>query len=751
MNPLNKIYPLLLLLTLNCFSLWAQKQTANWMMFPDSYHFALSRRNISSQYKDTFSFSSSMSDKNGNLLFYTNGFDVWNKLGEKMQGSGFILNSFPFRCCGSQGIPCVIVPSPSDTNQFYIFGSVYTGQHYHPTSYAIVDMAVNGQIGKIISTRNIIDTNTSNVISAVKHCNNKDYWIITHRQQTNTFLAILLSSTGVSPPVESSIGGRRMFSINNRQMMKVSPNGKYVALVCSDSANNDADIIYVFPFDNKTGSIKAPILKYIDSEPGPSRGSYGNIEFSSNSIRFYIANSQSRLIQFDLSNPDPAAIKKSADSLNLDGAKVTMMQLSLNNKIYLLSYPSILSIDYPQLKIANPSFSLHKQTGYSINYPFFVSSYFNQPYTVDSFCLHNPTVFRALDAYQYDSLRWDFGDSLMPLHSSIDSITHHTYTTSGMFTATLKGYKCNSETVFEIPISISNPTPIIFDNLDSLCINTPPLKLNMATPDSGMYFINDQLTKTLNPSLLGVGTAFIVYKIMNDSGCLTADSTPITINPLPTPVISLNRSPFLCEGESVTLLSNYNTNKWSNGDTSKSINIYNTSTISLTVTDSNGCKNTSLPVSIQSKKIPTTKIAPVSPVLCEGTVFTLDASGEGDFYWNNGYRGNKQELLAAYTQTYKVTVSNYCGSTQDSVHIIVLRSSAKAYPNPTQTHLTVDLSECEGQGQSIEILDEIGRRMYYMTTDNFSEIINVSSLADGLYFCWVGKENLSVFKFVVIR
>jgi hypothetical protein len=35
-----------------------------------------------------------------------------------MEGSGFILNSFPFQCCGSAGIPCVIVPSPSDTNNF---------------------------------------------------------------------------------------------------------------------------------------------------------------------------------------------------------------------------------------------------------------------------------------------------------------------------------------------------------------------------------------------------------------------------------------------------------------------------------------------------------------------------------------------------------------------------------------------------------------------------------------------------------
>jgi hypothetical protein len=190
--------PLLLLslLLLNCFSIWAQKQTANWMMYPDSYHFSSANPSISTQYKDTFSFSSSMSDKNGNLLFYTNGFDVWNKLGQKMDGSGFILNSFNKYAGGGPGIPCVIVPSPSDTNQYYIFGAMITGL-YNPLSYAIVDISLNNNLGKLISTQNMIDKNTSNVIVAAKHCNNKDYWIITHKQGSNTFLSILVSSSVV--------------------------------------------------------------------------------------------------------------------------------------------------------------------------------------------------------------------------------------------------------------------------------------------------------------------------------------------------------------------------------------------------------------------------------------------------------------------------------------------------------------------------------------------------------------------------
>lgn len=742
---------LLCILLLHCFGLWAQKQTANWMLYPDSYHFSQSGLGISTQHRDNFSYSSSMSDKNGNLLFYTNGFDVWNKLGEKMEGSGYILNNLSFQCCGSRGIACVIVPSPSDTNQYYIFGSIATGlilsgNDASITSYAIVDMHLNNNTGKVISTQNIIDSSTSGVIAAVKHCNNKDFWIVTHKRY-NTFLSVLLSANGVSAPIEYNSGIRRNFGTSRAIRIKFSPNGKYLGI----ASNYAPDIHYeILKFNNTTGILSTSLLDYTSSVNTTSYND-GNIEFSSNSSKFYVVNNKQRLIQFDLTVPDSASIRKSADSIDITTGNAGMMQLSLNKKIYILGMPSNLTIDKPDLKKSDPSFTLSKVAGQSSHFPYFIASYFNQPYTVDSFCLNKPTVFRALDTYQYDSIRWDFGDTLYPLNSSSDSIVYHTFNANGMYTATLKVYKCNSESTFEIPVSISKPTPITFTPFDSLCINTPPLKLTLASPDSGLYYINDHHSDSLYPARLGSGNMYIVYKIINDSGCLSVDSTPVTIHALPTPVIILSRSPFLCEGDSVVLQSNYDQNKWSNGLTTKTITINSTANISLTVTDSIGCKNSAAPVSIISKTIPTTKIAPVDPVICEGTPFTLTASGNDDFVWSTGYRGSTQNLVASRTQTYKVTVSNYCGSAEDSVLITVLSSTAKAYPNPAQTYLSVDLSECEGMGQSIEIYDEIGRRIYSFTTDHFSETIDLNMIAPGLYFCRVGKEHLSVFKFVVIK
>jgi PKD repeat protein len=365
--------------------------------------------------------------------------------------------------------------------------------------------------------------------------------------------------------------------------------------------------------------------------------------------------------------------------------------------------------------------------------------------------LNSPTIFRAFDASQYDSLRWDFGDDQTIQKTSADSIIRHIFSRIGTYTATLKTYHCNAETVYEIPISISTPTPINFQVLDSLCVNTKAFKLAIAKPDSGWYFINSLISDSLHPTIVGSGNKYITYKIMNDSGCWSIDSTQITINALPAPVISLSRSPFLCEDDSVILQSNYDNNEWSNGLTTKTIILKESAKISLMVLDSFGCKNTSTSISIVSKKPPTTKILALNNIVCEGSSFTLAASGEGDFYWNNGYHGNHQNLIALTTQTHKVTVSNYCGSAEDSVLIKVLRSSAKAYPNPAQNYLSVDLSECEGTGQSIEIIDELGRTIFFLNTDQLSEVIDLYSLTEGLYFCRVGREHFSLFKIVVLK
>ena len=117
-------------------------------------------------------------------------------------------------------------------------------------------------------------------ITAVKHCNNEDIWIIAHGYgpiKGNKFYAYLISSTGLNTtPVVSTVGtihdgadqgGRG----NARGYMKAAPNGSKIALaICFDgcplvsSANTcTTGSFELFDFDYTTGIVSNPINLFI--------------------------------------------------------------------------------------------------------------------------------------------------------------------------------------------------------------------------------------------------------------------------------------------------------------------------------------------------------------------------------------------------------------------------------------------------------------------------------------------------------
>jgi hypothetical protein len=157
----NKILIIFFLLQLFISKINAQNEAANWVMWPSKFNFNTVPPSSSNQLNDTIIQSSSISDKNGNLLLYTNGFNVWNKNFQKIEGSGNILNNYAVATSGYNGIPCVIVQSPKDSNQFYVFGSDFNAykQNSKPIiSYAIVDLNLNDGLGKVISKQLLLGT-----------------------------------------------------------------------------------------------------------------------------------------------------------------------------------------------------------------------------------------------------------------------------------------------------------------------------------------------------------------------------------------------------------------------------------------------------------------------------------------------------------------------------------------------------------------------------------------------------------------
>jgi len=105
------------------------------------------------------------------------------------------------------------------------------------------------------------------------------------------------------------------------------------------------------------------------------------------------------------------------------------------------------------------------------------------------------------------------------------------------------------------------------------------------------------------------------YTVLVNSAGMLSTSCPIniTVNPLPTVTIASNPGNTVCAGTPVTVVANApsaNNFQWLNSDivmsnaSGSSLNIQSTGSYSVRVTDLNGCKNTSTPITVTVNQIP---------------------------------------------------------------------------------------------------------------------------------------------------
>src|SRR5688572_18740112 len=181
---MRKLY-ILFALHVICFCAVAQGEANNWyfgvnagITFNGGAPVALTNGVLS-----TSEGSASISDRNGNLLFYTDGIRVWNRNHTQMP-NGFGLAGNP-----SSAQSGVIVPKPGSTTMFYVF-TVSEEGNAPGACYSEVDMTLDSGNGDVIpGTKNtlLLPSPTSEKIAAVKHANGLFVWVIVHKMFTNEY------------------------------------------------------------------------------------------------------------------------------------------------------------------------------------------------------------------------------------------------------------------------------------------------------------------------------------------------------------------------------------------------------------------------------------------------------------------------------------------------------------------------------------------------------------------------------------
>lgn len=283
-----------------------------------------------------------MSDNNtGELLFYTNSEWVMNKAHDTIPNSNLIPN-------GNTITQVLILEKPGSSSIYYIITSEvqgFSGQHLR---FHAIDMTMNGGLGGVLFKDSVLfNSPCTEKITAIKHSNGTDFWIVGHEYNTSNYLAFQVSATGVNTaPVVTSIGkvhGDPSYASAVGEL-KASPNGQKIASVTLSLPN-----IELFDFNKTTGAlsnlITIPAIAGYDGLNNPISNLYG-LSFSKNSKMLYAtqwlsSDSLSKIIQVNVSSNDSTQISNSKKTIFSTSEKnLYSLKLAPDEKIYVAQNPT---------------------------------------------------------------------------------------------------------------------------------------------------------------------------------------------------------------------------------------------------------------------------------------------------------------------------------------------------------------------------------------------------------------------------
>ncbi len=353
---MQKLFITIAITMCSAFNAEAQKEYNVWY-FGDSAGLNFNfdpPKPLSNLHLYTFESSSSICDKNGNLLFYTNGNVIYNKerklmMNGKMKGRHF---------SAIQG--SMVLPMPYNDSLYYIIlsseeESTYTGK-IDSLLYMVVNIKLDSGRGAVIKSETPLLPRSLESFAVCQHANGRDYWLANQEIARDWFncrrtINGKFSDTIVSNNVIASDNYDYIF------ISKFSPDSKKVlshSTYFSPKKKINYNSFFLYRFDNSTGKISDSIRIPCGEVP------VIHAEFSPDSRFLYVEmiktfTNQSGLFQFDLKDWDLESVLNSMTLIN-DGLKHSEgMQLGPDGRIYLFQYGAggntfMEYIDYPNKK-----------------------------------------------------------------------------------------------------------------------------------------------------------------------------------------------------------------------------------------------------------------------------------------------------------------------------------------------------------------------------------------------------------------
>lgn len=731
---MKRILLTLILLIVSCAFSFAQLETAVWYFGHNAgLDFNTPEpRVLTDGVLDNWEGVASFSDEQGNLLFYTDGRTIWNRNHQPMLNGENLLGDM------SSTESAIIVPWPERSGFYFVF-VVDAYFQEHGLSYSVVDMSLDGGLGGVVDDQKNIqfEDRVAEKVTAVKHSNNVDYWLITREVPGSNFVEYRIDKSGIV------LSSRKSFPLSAQAIwkdnciidkktnelhcdydysmaigyMRVSPDGRRIAVANMSAIlldENEVDFVNILEllnFDPQNGTI-TNFLTYYDKnlgfEDNPNTWNntslYG-VEFADDASKLYFTNFR-QIYQMDLTYQMPSQIVKSITKIgdfpytyNKNRPDTTLagaLQLAINGKIYIAldSYDYLAVIENPREPGDGCNFVLDglyldgRQSGMGL--PNFIPSYFKPaPFDIIDNCIDNTTRFACNDP-DIVSCEWilkDLDDNV--LDKNYGNEFSYKFQQIGQYRillnyTTSKNEKGSDFRIFSI---FENPRFTIHD--DQIICSGDHIVLDPVKDNSLLFWWQDYF----EPDPITISSTSDITGWCSDIYTKCISSSTVHIEVVEPEQFSLGPDLEFCEGGSVDLLVdlpeiNIEEFWWvDNNDPSTKRTFSKPGTYSAKTRDTHGCEYEDFIEIIQNQN---PKInMDQNDVLCENEPRIIDSGIENVKYlWQDG--SCNRTVAADTAGLYKVMVTDSKGCiSKDSIYL-----KLKTVP---KVSLPADTLLCDGQ------------------------------------------------------
>lgn len=484
----------------------------------------------------------SMADSAGTLQCSTDGETVWNRQGQIMPNGRLVSGNSSNAAQGP-----MLLQHPGRRNQYFLFTVDAALTFIGGLRYSVVDMARAGGLGEVLMpssvrvpapTRNYVLTEA---LTAVRHANGTDYWVVVHGWQNNEFLSYRVSPAGLDTVPVQSLAGRvhgptgPAVTSFGRVAMRASPDGRRLAAGVPNQG------VEVFDFDNLTGRVN-------NAQPVPTLlvgnfSGYG-LEFSANSNVLYTADLGGRLFQIDLRN---------LSVLQLGNSTYAALQRGPDNRIYIANYqartlgiivaPNVVGVGCTFLA-GSQDLAGHQSLYGLPNYP-------NQPPRPTRIvaprggCVGQLVTFAA-EGFLVTGTgqQWDFGDPASgPANTATGNPVTHRYPQPGVYSVALTLNTVIGAVRRTQQIQVSEVPTLRLLPRDTLICEQADVLLHASPQPPGTTFRwQDGSTE---PSFRAQAAGRYTLEVRNAGGCLARDSVFVSTRACFLPnIITPNGDPF---------------------------------------------------------------------------------------------------------------------------------------------------------------------------------------------------------------